>query len=70
MSLNRLAIGENLINLTSWWSALREPPDHDPEIEAALDELGARLAEGLLQEEISIAYCGEVWIMRRDGGAS
>jgi|KBSMisStaDraftv2_1062788.scaffolds.fasta_scaffold439779_1 hypothetical protein len=42
-----------------------EPEPSDPEIEAALDELGARLAEGLLQEEISIAYRGEVWIMRR-----
>jgi hypothetical protein len=47
-----------------------EPEPTDPEIEAALDELGARLAEGLLQEEISIAYCGEVWIMRRDPGGS
>jgi len=42
-----------------------EPEPSDTEIEAALDELGARLAEGLLQEEISIAYRGEVWLMRR-----
>jgi hypothetical protein len=47
-----------------------EPEPSNAEIEAALDELGARLAEGLLQEEISIAYCGEVWIMRRGSGGS
>ncbi len=46
-----------------------EPEPSDAEIEAALDELGARLAEGLLQEEISIAYRGEVWLMRRGDAA-
>jgi hypothetical protein len=47
-----------------------EPEPADAEIEAALDDLGAALAAGLQQEEISIAYRGEVWVMRRDGGSS
>jgi hypothetical protein len=47
-----------------------EPEPADAEIEAALDDLGAALAAGLQQEEISIAYRGEVWVMRRDGASS
>jgi hypothetical protein len=41
-------------------------PD-DAAIEAALNELGARLADGLQQEEISIAYRADLWIMERSG---
>lgn len=43
------------------------PHPTDAEIEGALNDLGSRLAQALDQEEISIAYRDEIWLMRRDG---
>jgi hypothetical protein len=41
------------------------PTPTDDEIEAALDELAAALAEALQQEEISVAYKDQIWLVQR-----
>ncbi|HEY3916159.1 MAG TPA: hypothetical protein VGL83_00115 [Stellaceae bacterium] len=43
------------------------PHPTDADIETALNDLGSCLAQALDQEEISIAYRDEIWLMRRNG---